>query len=72
VKLDYNATMQPDLGTKTSDSPINPLLRFANTTFFWLILTYAQWLWKYTIAERYLGEPPEQSFIDLCTLAKVR
>lgn len=68
--MEYNATSQPDLNDK-SPGPVNPILRFANSTFFWLILTYAQWLWKYLVSERYLGEPPEQSFIDLCTVAKV-
>jgi hypothetical protein len=70
LSLENNATHQPDLTDKRSGT-LNPILRFANTTFFWLILSYAQWLWKFCLAERYLGEPPEQTFIDLCTLAKV-
>lgn len=31
----------------------------------------AQWLWRVTIYERYISEPPEQKFTDLCTIAKV-
>lgn len=70
LDLDYNATSQPDLNN-TSAGQMNAILRFANTTFFWLILSYAQWLWKFCIYERYISEPPEQSFIDFCTIAKI-
>jgi len=68
--LDYNATLQPDLDNK-SPGPLNVILRFANTTFFWLILSYGQYLWRFMIAERYLGEPPERLFVDFCTIAKI-
>ena len=68
--LDNNATHQPDLNN-TEDGTINIVLRFANTTWWWAILSLAQWLWKICIAERYLGEPPEQVFVDFCTIAKI-
>lgn len=70
VNYEANATSQPNLSDRTP-GPLNPLLRFANTTFFWLVFTYAQWLWKFLLGERYFGEPPEQAFMDLCTIAKV-
>lgn len=70
MNLQYNATSQPDLNDKSAGEQ-NIVLRFANTTFFWLILSYAQWLWKFAIYERYLSEPPEQTFIDFCTIAKI-
>jgi meckelin len=66
----YNATPQPELHDKTP-ALLNPALRFANSTFFWLAFSGAQWLWRWAIGERYLGEPPEQKLIDLATLAKV-
>lgn len=34
---------------------INCLLRFANTTFYWLLFSYGQYAWKFFFAERYLG-----------------
>ena len=67
---DNNATFQPDSANKgTWDMSI--VLRYGNTGFFWLLLSYAQYLWKFFIAERYLGEPPERLFIDFCTIAKI-
>ena len=70
LNLDNNATHQPDLDNK-DDGTINIVLRFANTTWWWAILSLAQWLWKTCIAERYIGEPPEQLFVDFCTIAKI-
>lgn len=70
VGLEYNATQQPNIYNIDPGS-LNMVLRFANTTWWWSILSFIQWLWKTTLAERYLGEPPEQVFIDLCTIAKI-
>lgn len=70
MNLQYNATSQPDLDDK-DEGEMNIILRFANTTFFWLIISYAQWLWKYVFYERFVSEPPEQTFIDFCTIAKI-
>ena len=47
------------------------ILRFANTTFFWLLISYGQYLLKYLVYEQFFVEPPEQLFIDFCTIAKV-
>lgn len=65
-----NATQQPELSDK-SDGDHNTAFRFGNTGFYWLLLSFGQYAWKFFIAERYLGEPPERLFIDFCTLAKV-
>jgi hypothetical protein len=35
------------------------------------LLSYLQYLWKFFISERYLGEAPERLFIDFCTIAKI-
>ena len=43
----------------------NTVLRFANTTFWWLLLASAQMLWKKIVYERYFAEPLEQFFVDL-------
>jgi len=68
--LQYNATHQPDLNN-TEPGTINILLRFANTTWWWAVLSLAQWGYKICIGERYVGEPPEQVFVDFCTIAKI-
>jgi meckelin len=70
LKLENNATQQPEL-SNLQDGKLNILLRFANTSWFWLVMTTAQLLWKYLIYERYITEPKEQIFIDMCTIAKV-
>lgn len=70
LNLQYNATPQPDLNDVTPGHR-NMLLRFAVSTFFWLILSVAQYLWKWVVYERYFSEPPEQRFLDFCTIAKV-
>ncbi|KAG1708371.1 hypothetical protein DVH05_025049 [Phytophthora capsici] len=61
--------------TASSSDPIdfqlNPYLRFANVSFWWLIIYLSQRLWKWMIFERYIDEPREQLFIDLCTVSKV-
>lgn len=70
LNLQYNATQQPDLNNR-QQGQLNVILRFANTTFWWFVLSYTQYIWKYLIYERYITEPPQQKFIDFCTLAKV-
>jgi len=70
LDLQYNATQQPNLADH-SQGKLNVILRFANTTFWWFVLSYTQYIWKFLIYERYISEPPQQKFIDFCTLAKV-
>lgn len=55
----------------TEGSQLNPYLRFANVSVWWLITWSGQRLWKWMIYERYIDEPREELFIDLCTVAKV-
>jgi meckelin len=68
--LEYNATTQPNLKDKEPDE-LNPVLRYANTTFWWMLLSALQFLWKWVVYERYLAEPPWQRFVDFATIAKV-
>ena len=49
-KLEYNSTQQPDV-TNLTQGPQNVILRFAETTFWWLVFSAAQYLWKYFIYE---------------------
>ena len=49
----------------------NPILRFAHSTFWWLLLTYGQILVNWLIIERKFVELISTRFIDLCTMAKV-
>lgn len=50
---------------------LNPYLRFANVSCLWLAVCVAQRLWKWLIYDRYVDEPRESLFIDVCTVAKV-
>mmetsp|Transcript_4619 Transcript_4619/g.14625 ORF Transcript_4619/g.14625 Transcript_4619/m.14625 type:complete len:470 (-) Transcript_4619:2368-3777(-) len=68
--LENNATSQPDLGD-LEDGQLNIALRFANTTWWWLILALMQYVWNGLIYQRFISEPRAQSFVDLCTVAKI-
>lgn len=57
--------------TDADDGQVNPYLRFANVSIWWLLIWVGQRLWKWGIYERYIDEPREQLFIDLCTVSKV-
>ncbi|KAG7387290.1 hypothetical protein PHYPSEUDO_014469 [Phytophthora pseudosyringae] len=57
--------------TDAADHQLNPYLRFANVSIWWLLICVSQRLWKWVIFERYVDEPREQLFIDLCTVSKV-
>ncbi|OWZ21326.1 Transmembrane protein [Phytophthora megakarya] len=71
------AQMQYVTLTTTASSPdvadhqLNPYLRFANISLWWLLTYVSQRVWKWMIFERYIDEPREQLFIDLCTVSKV-
>jgi meckelin len=67
---EYAATQQPQV-TNLDYGPTNLVLRFANTTFWWLVLSGGQYFWKFFIYERFFAETQEQLFIDFCTIAKV-
>ncbi|TYZ59139.1 hypothetical protein PybrP1_000064 [[Pythium] brassicae (nom. inval.)] len=49
----------------------NPYLRFATVSGSWLLLCLAQRGWKWLVYDRFVDEPRESLFIDLCTVAKV-
>ena len=49
----------------------NIIEEFARSSFFWIIASASQRLWRFAIYERYITEPKAQRFIDLCTLANV-
>lgn len=68
--LQYLATPLPNY-QDLSPGPLNKVLRFANTSFWFIFITYGQIIWKWAIQDRFITEPPSQSFVDLCTLAKV-
>jgi len=70
LDLQYSATAQPDLDDR-SPGPINTVLRFCNTTWWYLLVTLAQFLYQWLIYERLFGDFVAQKFIDLCTIAKV-
>lgn len=74
LNLDNNGTNQPslnDLNNPNNEYPMNIVLRFSNTTFFWLILSLFQYLWNYFIYEHYFTESIESKFIDFCTILKI-
>jgi meckelin len=70
MNYEFNATQQPSLDD-LSRGKLNVVLRFASTTWWWCVLSAVQLLWKFFIYERYISEPPEQKYVDMCTIAKV-
>ena len=48
--LQFNATQQPDV-LDVATGRQNVILRFAQTTFWWLIFSLGQYLWKFLIYE---------------------
>lgn len=70
LDLEFLATPQP-VCSDLSPGKLNMYLRFANTTFWYLLICVVQILWHYLIYERYISEPSSSQFVDLCTMAKV-
>lgn len=66
----YVATPRPGLKDLTPGS-LNPLLQFANTIFWWLIIVAVQALYLLVAGERFVGENPSSRFIDVCTISKI-
>jgi meckelin len=50
LNYQFNATQQPNV-LDLSRAPQNVLLRFAETTFWWLVFSMGQYLWKFLIYE---------------------
>eukprot|EP01041_Mallomonas_annulata_P004874 gene4874-9718_t len=65
LKLEFNATSQPNLNdlsqpsSTSSSTSLNPILRFANTTWWWFLMVTIQVLWKVLIYERWITEPAQ-------------
>lgn len=68
--FEHHATPQPHLDDRDPGHH-NMVLRFANTTWWFVIFTLAQLAWKHAIYERYVAEPKAQAFVDMCTMAKI-
>lgn len=73
--LESDAEPRPDLEEKSFEGSgvhhHNIALRFANTTWWFLIFAFVQYLWRNCVYERYFAEPKAQSFLDVCTVAKI-
>ena len=50
LNYQFNATQQPNI-LDLSRAPQNVILRFAETTFWWLVFSLGQYLWKFLIYE---------------------
>lgn len=68
---EYNYTSQPNINELSNNAIMNPLLRFANTIWWWFLLSVLQYLWKVGIWERFFTESIETQFIDFCTISKI-
>ena len=64
------ATPQPNIND-LSVGDVNPVLRFAHTTLWFLLIEAAQLLWNWALWERYVDEPLPQMFRDVCAIAKI-
>lgn len=67
---EFQATQQP-YSTDKTPGKLNIVLRFANTTWWWIVVSLFQYLWNFLFWQRFVAESPEQQFVDLCTIAKV-
>lgn len=70
-KYEYSYTSQPNVNELSNSAVMNPLLRFANTMWWWFLLSVLQYLWKVAVWERFVTERIETQFIDFCTITKV-
>ncbi|KAF4137969.1 Meckelin (Transmembrane protein 67), partial [Phytophthora infestans] len=71
AQMPYVTLTTTAVSNDAADDQSNPYLRFANVSLWWLLVYMGQRLWKFLIFERYIDEPREQLFIDLCTVSKV-
>ena len=68
--MQYVATPQPNIND-LSVGEVNPVLRFAHTALWFLIIEALQLLWNWGIWQRYVDEPLPQMFRDVCSIAKI-
>ena len=66
--MQYVATPQPDINDLTRGD-VDPVLRFAHVTLWFLIVNFLQLVWNWAIWERYVNEPLPQMFRDVCSIA---
>jgi len=67
--LQFAATPTPNFRDLTPGT-LNIVLRFFNTSFWFLLIVYGEIIWKWAIQDRYFTEPPTHAFVDLATMAK--
>lgn len=73
VGLESNLERLTPVTTKSASHPqngANPILRFAVTTFFWLLISLAQALYVHIIHHRYISDPLGQ-FVDLLSVSNI-
>ena len=51
--------------------PIDPILRFVNVTWLWIVIEIVQLVFVDQIWFRFIGEYPESQFLDMCVIAKI-
>ena len=51
--------------------PIDPILRFVNVTWLWIVIEIVQLVFVDQIWYRFIGEYPESQFLDMCVIAKI-
>jgi len=66
----YLATTVPN-GSDLTAGPVNPILRFVNVAWMWIVVEVLQIVWNWAVWERFVDEPAETQFQDMCTIAKV-
>lgn len=69
----YNATPQPDLEKRYGGigDLRSPLLDFANSAWWFILLSVFQLLFRGGILHAFVVENPKKRFVDLCSLAKI-
>jgi meckelin len=71
LSLEYLATQQPSVtNLDSSAAPINIVLRFAVTTFFWLAICYAQLILQRLVYARFVHDQAA-NFVDLVSAANI-
>lgn len=55
----------------TNNGHPNIALRFASSCFFWGVSSFIQWLWRFSVFERWYYEPRGQRLVDLCTVCNI-
>ncbi|GMF09220.1 unnamed protein product [Phytophthora lilii] len=71
AQMQYVTLSTTAVARDAADHQLNPYLRFANVSIWWLCICVGQRLWNWMIYERYIDEPRDKLFIDLCTVSKV-